>query len=139
MNVYMEHANIHVTDVDAVTDFITTAFPSFKIRHDSGTEDPERWVHLGDDTTYLAIYRATAASAEKWRPYSGKPGLNHIGFVVSDVEALRGRLLDAGYEETTIPNDHPARKRIYFNDPEGNDWEFVEYMTEDPFQRNDYA
>lgn len=139
MNVYMEHANIHVVDVDGLVDFIQTAFPSFEVRHDSGVGDTQRWVHLGDGTTYLAIYRATTPAAEQWRPYSGKPGLNHIGFVVDDIEDLRRRLLDGGYRETTVPNAHPARKRIYFSDSEGNDWEFIEYMTDDPSRRNDYS
>lgn len=138
MKVQLEHANLHVNNVDAVLGFLSAAFPSFYIRHDSGRDDNERWVHFGDEHTYLAIYQATKPAGEAWQPYSGRPGLNHLGFVVEDVQALRQRLLDAGYKETTIANDHPARKRIYFNDPEGNDWEFLQYLTDDPEQRNDY-
>ncbi len=41
--------------------------------------------------------------------------------------------------ETTVPNEHPHRTRVYFNDPEGNDGEFVEYHSQDPSERNDYA
>ena len=33
---------------------------------------------------------------------------------------------------------HPHRTRVYFNDLEGNDWEFVEYHSSDPAERNDY-
>ena len=33
---------------------------------------------------------------------------------------------------------HPHRKRVYFYDPDGNDWEFVEYFTADMALRNDY-
>ena len=138
MRVQLEHANLHVQNVDAEIDFLATAFPSFRVRFDSGKEDDERWVHFGDDHTYLAVNKATKPATEPWQPYSGKPGLNHLGFVVDDVQALRQRLLDAGYKETTVANDHPARKRIYFNDPEGNDWEFLQYFTEDLEQRNDY-
>ena len=32
----------------------------------------------------------------------------------------------------------PYRKRVYFTDPEGNDWEFVQYSSDDPAERNDY-
>ena len=138
MKVQLEHANIHVRDVDAIIDFLGTAFPSFYVRHDSGRDDCERWVHFGNDYVYLAINKATKPAVEAWQPYSGKPGVNHLGFVVDDVQALRQRLLDAGYQETTIANDHPARKRIYFNDPEGNDWEFLQYFSDDVAQRNDY-
>ena len=40
--------------------------------------------------------------------------------------------------DSTVPNFHPFRKRVYFNDAEGNDWEFVEYLSQDPLERNDY-
>jgi catechol 2,3-dioxygenase-like lactoylglutathione lyase family enzyme len=66
------------------------------------------------------------------------PGVNHLGFEVDDVEALRDRLKSAGYEDSTVPNEHPYRKRVYFYDHEGNDWEFVQYLTNDPAKRNYY-
>ena len=53
--------------------------------------------------------------------------------------ALRERLRAAGYRESTVPNDHPHRRRVYFYDAEGNDWEFVEYHSERVEERNDYA
>jgi hypothetical protein len=28
---------------------------------------------------------------------------------------------------------------VYFHDPDGNEWEFVEYRTTDPVLRHDYA
>ncbi len=57
---------------------------------------------------------------------------------MEDVEALRARLRAAGYVDSTPPNAHPHRKRVYFRDGEGNDWEFVEYRSQDPAERNDY-
>lgn len=138
MKTQLEHANMHVRDVDRIVAFIRTAFTDFDIRFDSGKEDPERWVHVGNDDFYLAIYQAQDLVTTGKRPYDGKIGINHLGFVVSDSKAVRERLLEAGYVETTIENSHPARRRIYFNDPEGNDWEFVEYLTADRKQRNDY-
>lgn len=38
----------------------------------------------------------------------------------------------------TPPNNHPHRKRVYFYDADGNDWEFVQYFTADIAKRNDY-
>ena len=49
------------------------------------------------------------------------PGVNHLGCEVKDVDGLRDRLKSAGYKESTPPNEHPYRKRVYFYDPEGND------------------
>jgi uncharacterized glyoxalase superfamily protein PhnB len=57
---------------------------------------------------------------------------------VDDVEALCERMKSAGYRESTPPNKHPYRKRRYFYDAEGNDWEFVQYLSQDPAERNDY-
>ena len=134
----LEHANMHVADVDRTLQFIQAAFPDFGIRHDSGKDDPERWVHVGNDDFYLAVYRATDAVKPGKSPYDGKPGINHLGFAVEDAEQVRQRLLQAGFTETTLPNSHPARRRVYFNDDEGNDWEFVQYFTGDRAKRNDY-
>ena len=29
-------------------------------------------------------------------------------------------------------------RSVYFRDPDGNDWEFIEYLSDDPARRNDY-
>ena len=71
-------------------------------------------------------------------PYQGLPGVNHLAYEVNDVGALRDRLKSAGYKDSTVPNAHPRRKRLYFYDPEGNDWEFVQYLSQDPAERHDY-
>ena len=138
MKTQMEHANMHVQDVNAMLDFLKTAFTDFAIRFDSGEDDSERWVHIGNDDFYLAVYQASAEAKEKKLPYDGQPGINHLGFVVEDAEQVRQQLLQAGFSETTIGNEHPARRRVYFNDAEGNDWEFVQYFSDDPKERNDY-
>jgi catechol 2,3-dioxygenase-like lactoylglutathione lyase family enzyme len=134
----LEHANLAVRDVDAMLRFVTTAFPEFRVRREGKSWQGWRWLHVGSDDTYLALNEAPRAPAEPWVPYRGKPGLNHLGFEVDDVEALRARLAAAGYADSTVPNAHPHRRRVYFHDPEGNDWEFVEYRTDDPSERNDY-
>ena len=74
-----------------------------------------------------------------WMPYQGAPGVNHLAYEVDDVEALCQRMMSAGYQDSTPPNAHPYRKRRYFYDPEGNDWEFVEYLSQESTQRNDYT
>ena len=56
---------------------------------------------------------------------------------VDDVQALCGRMKSAGYKDSP-PNAHPYRKRVYCYDPEGNDWEFIQYLSQDPTERNDY-
>ncbi len=139
MSIRLEHANLIVRDVDGMIRFLVTAFPEFRIRAEGKTWSGARWVHLGTDETYLALNEATAEPAEPWVPYAGKPGTNHLGYEVTDVEGIRERLAAAGYRDSTVPNDHPHRRRVYFHDAEGNDWEFVEYASSDPAERNDYA
>lgn len=139
MTLRLEHANLTVRDPEVVIRFLRTALPDLRIRGEGRGSRGARWVHLGTDGIYLALDEATADEAEPRAPYGGRPGLNHLGFEVDDAEAVRARLLAAGYRETTVPNRHPARRRIYFADPEGNDWEFVEYRTADPAERHDYS
>jgi catechol 2,3-dioxygenase-like lactoylglutathione lyase family enzyme len=136
--VRLEHANLCVRDVDRMIRFLETAFPEFRIRHDATEADGTRWVHIGTDETYISLQSNRVDRLDPWQPYSGSPGVNHLGYEVDDAEALRTRLHSAGYTDTTVPNRHPHRRRVYFNDPEGNDWEFVQYFTQDVAARNDY-
>ena len=137
MSVRIEHANLHVRDIDAMVRFLKTAFPEFEIRREGG-EGNDRWMHIGTTDTYIAMNQARDEPAEPFVPYSGKPGVNHLGYEVDNVDALRERMAAAGYRDSTYPNNHPHRKRVYFYDPEGNDWEFVQYFSADPAERNDY-
>ena len=139
MSVRLEHANLIVRDLGATLRFVNTAFPDFRIRGEGRGVQGRRWVHVGNDVTYLALNEASRERAEPWVPYAGRPGLNHLGFEVDDVEALRVRLQAAGYRDSTVPNDHPHRRRVYFYDADGNDWEFVQYLTDDLGLRHDYA
>jgi len=138
MTTRLEHANLQVRDLEAMIRFVQTAFPEFRVRHRGSNLAGKAWLHVGTDETYLALQEATEPAAEPWVPYGAKPGLNHLGYEVDDVEALRDRMLAADYRESTVPNEHPHRRRVYFYDPEGNDWEFVQYTSDDPSKRNDY-
>ena len=138
MEFRLEHANICVRNIEPMILFLKTAFPAFWVRGQGKGRDGTRWVHVGTHDTYIALGEARADSERHWMPYSGEPGVNHLAYEVDDVEALGVRLKAAGYRESTPPNAHPHRKRVYFNDPEGNDWEFVQYFSQDPTERNDY-
>ena len=138
MAVRLEHANLCVRDIDGMIRFLQTAFPEFQVRGEGRSHDGTRWVHIGADETYIALGEASREPEKRWTPYQGLPGVNHLAFEVTDVEALRDRLTSAGYKDSTVPNAHPHRKRLYFYDPEGNDWEFVQYLSQDAAERHDY-
>lgn len=135
MESYVEHANIAVTDVDEAIRFFSTAMPDFRVRHDSGY-GPRRCVHLGTDLTYISINQMPDPADTQFK--RDCPGYRHIGFVVDDADALRERMLSAGYREGFVPEPHPHRKRVYFIDNDGMDYEFVQYYSDDYEKRNDY-
>jgi catechol 2,3-dioxygenase-like lactoylglutathione lyase family enzyme len=138
MAVKLEHANLCVRDIDAMIRFLRTAFPEFRVRGEGKSADGTRWVHVGTEQTYIALGQSRLEPPTRWAPYEGMPGVNHLAYEVDDVEALRARMSSAGYRDSTVPNNHPFRRRLYFNDPEGNVWEFVQYLSGDPANRNDY-
>ena len=138
MKTQLEHANLCVSDIDGMIKFLQTALPDFVIRYDETDNDGDRWVHIGNDKPYIALNNSTQKDLSDWAPYSGKPGVNHLGYMVDSVEQVRSRLRSGGYIESTVENNHPFRKRLYFYDPEGRDWEFVEYLSENLEERNDY-
>lgn len=130
----VEHANLWVRSIAETVEFLTLALPSFRVRGGGTAEGGSKWVHVGTDTTYLSLNEADG------KDQAGVRGrLNHIGFVVGNVEAVRRRLTEAGYKEGYKAPPHPHRKRLYFLDREGFDWEFVEYLSDDPAERNDYS
>ncbi len=137
MTIRIEHANIIVRDIDATVRFLQTAFPEFEVRRE-GDNGKGRWMHIGTDDTYIALNEASVEPAEAWVPYNGRPGVNHLGYEIDDADTLQDRMRAAGYKDSTVPNSHPHRKRVYFYDPDGNDWEFVQYFSDDPAKRNDY-
>ncbi len=138
MAVRLEHANLTVRDIEGMIRFLQTAFPEFLVRGEGISQDGSRWVHVGTQETYIALSPAKAEAERRWMPYRGMPGVNHLAYEVDDVEALRERMKSAGYRDSTPANAHPYRKRQYFYDPEGNDWEFIQYLSQDPAKRNDY-
>ena len=132
---YVEHVNISVRDVDKTIKFLLTALPDFRVRNDSG--GPKRCVHIGTDTTYLSINQMEEPDVDAFS--FNHPGYNHIGFGVEDADALRERMLSAGYREGFVPEPHPFRKRVYFLDDDDLQYEFVQYYSNDFTERNDYS
>jgi len=132
--VYLEHANISVSNIETSINFFQTAFTDFKIRG-GGTRNGRPWVHLGDDYTYVALYQDEIGQATK---NFDKNGFNHIGFVVQDVKGIAERLLAAGFKRDYPKQVEEFRIRDYFVDMDGNEYEFVQYLTDDINERNSF-
>ena len=138
MTARLEHANLSVHDLDGVIRFLRTAFPDFRVRRDATGDDGQRWVHVGTTETYVALNQAAPDGGPPHEPYRGRPGLNHLAYEVDDIAAVSERLRAAGYRQSAAAEQHPHRSRAYFLDPDGNDWEFVQYLADDPASRHDY-
>ena len=134
----MEHANITVPSIDEAQQFLKLAFPEFRERGE-GRSDRKRWVHFGTEETYIALEEMVEPTVSDRKPYQDA-GINHIGLVVEDVEGISAAMSEAGYRtgEVHVEGDGPFRKRVYIFDRGGNEWEFVEYLTEHDAERNVY-
>ena len=132
----LEHAKLSVKDAEAMTRFLQTMAADFRVRGEGLDTHGRPWRHVGDDDFYIALQ--TVTSGETRTPYGNTPGMNHLGWEVDSVNELEARMATTGYSPKLRVDDHPARRRLYFYDPEGNDWEFVEYLTPNPRERHDY-
>ena len=132
---YLEHNNITVNNLDEAIRFIQTAMPEFKIRGE-GADEKRRWVHIGTDQSYIALTETTnsVTASENYLTH----GFNHMGFVVNDVKAVGKRLKEAGYKSNYPFTEHKYRLRDYYLDADGNEYEFIQYLTENSEERNSY-
>lgn len=130
-NAYLEHANLATPNLDEAIDFLQKALPSWTIRGE-GDWHGRRWVHIGTDDSYLALSEPPQGHPQKggW--------LNHLGFVVDDVAAVRERLTKAGYQSGFPKQVQKHRIRDYFIDAAGHEYEFVQYLSDDPSEKNSY-
>ena len=129
----LEHIHVNVDSIAATEAFLQVAAPEFKRRGGGNASGYGPWAHFGTENGYIALTEVKGSKSLQT--------LRHIGLVVDDIEALMARLTEAGIEpaDASSLNTHPHRRRVYYIDGNGLDWEFVQYLTEDPAQRNDYS
>ena len=128
---FLEHVNLTVTDLDRSIAFYGDLL-DLRVRWRGKTTDGAAAAHVGDDRCYLAMFQATESGA----PDSdyGRPGINHFGFVVDDLDLVRRRLRAAGVQPH-LEQDYEPGHRLYFLDPDGIEVELVQYRSnEAPLQ-----
>ncbi len=136
----LDHANITVVSIERAIEFLRTAFPDFRERGSGETDHgdwSERWVHLGTDDLYVCLNTTTRVTRAE-RKAREETGLNHVGFIVEDVDRLLDEYEAGGYK-CALMDEQPSRKRLYVTDHDGITWEFVQYLSDDPAVRNDYS
>lgn len=123
----LEHLNVTVTDANVTADLLCDLF-GWKIRW-SGDSIYDGWtVHVGEVDTYLALYNGPTKKPNDpaHTSYTQKAGLNHIGVVVPDLDAVETRVKALGYE-TYSHQDYEPGRRFYFTEENGLELEIVQY------------
>ena len=136
----LEHVNLTVNDLTLSLHFVQTALPAWRVRGQGRMDwfgKPIRWLHVGTDETYLALQSGGEGAALVWQ--SHRTGVKHVGLVVSDLDAVVGRLTEAGFALDHWGGASAYRRSAYFVEAGSVQFEFVEYLSEDPAMRNHYA
>ena len=129
----LEHLNITVPDITVALKFLALIAPDFSVRKDAMSERGYRWVHVGNETCYFALQEPHPGStAEAPRQSYTNHGVNHIGIIIEDASATESKLLARGYKPNGPMVIESYRKRIYFYDDTGFEWEMVEYLSDSP-------
>jgi len=140
MPTYLEHANITVPDIPAAIAFLRLIDPDFVVRHDETPEGSYRWAHVGTDDFYIALQEPhVGVTPEPARETYTNFGVNHLCWVVDDFETVTARLEAAGCRSGIDVAEHPHRKRAYYFDEAGQEWEIVQYLSDASSERNDYG
>ncbi|MGR6872386.1 VOC family protein [Pseudomonas sp. HK3] len=142
--VRLEHANLVMNDIQPTLDFLLTAFPHWKVRGEGdmvwgkGEAQVHRhWLHVGDDDYYLTLNDNAQGDIRDVR--SVQAGVAHLGFVVDDLSGVIARLSARGFTVDITGREHPYRKTVYYNDPAGFQFEFLEYSSDKPQEKNMYG
>jgi catechol 2,3-dioxygenase-like lactoylglutathione lyase family enzyme len=120
---FLEHVNLTVTDLDRSIAFYCDLL-ELHVRWKGPIDDRRLGAHVGNERNYLALFQATTSGTPA-RDYF-RPGVNHFGFVVDDLDAARERVARLGATVHLEAAYEPGR-RIYLLDPDGHEIELVEY------------
>lgn len=121
----IEHANITVTDPPKTAAWLTEVF-GWHIRWQGEAISSGYTIHIGTDDDYLALYTPKVPLDPGHSSYTMRGGLNHIGIVVDDLDAVEARVIAAGFTPTSHGDYEPGR-RFYFRDHDAIEFEIVAY------------
>ena len=142
--VRLEHVNLVVEEIQPTLDFLLTAFPEWRVRGEGdmtwgmvGDGSTRHWLHVGDDEYYITLNDSGVGAMRDVK--STQLGVAHMGFVVDDLNAVIARLATKNKHPDIVGRDHPFRKTVYYNDPAGFQFEFLEYSSDKPSEKNMYG
>ena len=118
---WIEHVNLTVSDNERSAAFLGRLL-GWRRRWAGPAQGGGRTIHIGEDATYLALY---SDGGDHSRQIKGVP-MNHVGFLVDDLDAAEQVVIDAGLEPFGHDDYEPGR-RFYFFDWDGIEFEVVSY------------
>ena len=121
----LEHVNLTVRDPKATAALLSELF-GWQVRWEGDSIYGGYSVHVGDAESYLALYAPPQEIENAESSYYRAGGLNHIGIVVSDLDAVEARVKAAGFEPHNHADYEPG-KRFYFDGPDDVEYEVVSY------------
>jgi catechol 2,3-dioxygenase-like lactoylglutathione lyase family enzyme len=121
---FLEHVNITVSDPQATAEMLCDLF-GWEIRWSGKAKEHGVTYHVGDKDSYVAVY-SRGGSDQVGNNYTTPGGLNHIGVVVADLDAVEAKVKAAGLTPHSHADYAPGR-RFYFDDPDGIEIEVVSY------------
>lgn len=125
---HLEHVNITVPDPKKTAKMLTDLF-GWNIRWEGASKANGYTVHVGNKTSYVALYTGPGGPAAQTPPqnsYSQVGGFNHLGVVVDDLTAVETAVKAMGLTPHSH-GDYEPGERFYFDDPDGIEIEVVSY------------
>ena len=121
----LEHLNVTVSDPDATARMLVDVF-GWHVRWSGDSIHEGRTVHVGSEDAYLALYSRGALTPADRDTYRSHLGINHVGIVVDDLDAIEARVKAAGFETYSHQEYEPGR-RFYFRNEETLEFEVLSY------------
>ena len=121
----LEHVNITVRDPAATAAWLENVF-GWPVRWHGDSIHGGVSYHVGGAHDYIALYAPANKTEPAAESYFVHGGLNHVGVVVDDLDAVEERAKDAGFRPFNHADYEPGR-RFYFHDGDGVEWEVVSY------------
>lgn len=124
----LEHVNVTVADPRATAALLCDLF-GWAIRWEGRAIHGGVTVHVGEAQTYLALYSGPGGGVDQRAAdtsYRTRAGLNHVGVVVDDLDAVEAAVRARGHAPHSHADYDPGR-RFYFREENGLEIEVVSY------------
>ncbi len=118
----IEHANISVTDPDRSAALLAELL-GWQERWSGPSMNDGRTIHIGGADNYVSLYTNPGVAGDYGK---GQP-LNHIAFMVDDLDAAEKVVVRHGLEPFSHGKYEPGPRCFYFFDWDGIEFEVVSY------------